>query len=91
MKRRGAQRVRFTIERKLEWWRPRRAAGIYSVDYLGRFLSEPNMIAGGRTLAELRRNLVTAWRRAHDAIVTPTGRPPRLPQDRRSRRPASPT
>ena len=80
MKRRGAQVVRFTITRKFIWQR-----GVAS--YFGRLYSEPRISGEGRTLAELRRQLVTAWRRHHGAVVKPTGRPPRLAQDRRSPRP----
>jgi len=78
-KRRGAQLVRFTVARTMEWERDR-AGG-----YIGWLLSEPGVVGAGVTLAELRRNLVTAWRRHHGALVKPTGRPPTLAQDRRSR------
>jgi hypothetical protein len=80
VKRRGGQRVRFTIERKIVW--QRLPTGVYE----GQLLSEPAIIAYGHTLADLRRQLVDAWRCHHDAIVKPTGRPPSLAQDRRSPR-----
>ncbi len=74
MKRRGAQRVRFTIERKLVWQRATHSVGGYS----GHFLSEPGVAGWGRTLVELRRRLITTWRWRHDAAVKPTGRPAKV-------------
>lgn len=71
----GAQRVRFVVERKLVWRRQR--LHFDGPPYTGHFLSEPTITGEGRTLAELRRNLVDAWRRRHGALVPPTGRPAR--------------